>query len=217
MKRLILKISVGATCALAFGAIAASAASATATAYTVGSPTAIPAGESTGLAFDSLSNQVLSTKQFGAKLVLTATGAVECTECMIENQASPMGVVGSGKISYTGMTTNIPHCVVPEGKTTVHITIFHVTTHGFWIFKWTTSTPLVTIHIESEPGETCPIAGTYNVEGEEMTGTINGDVLTVNSTKDLTVNGEPATLKGEMTITAGVTGGTYHPIEFKES
>ena len=74
-----------------------------------------------------------------------------------------------------------------------------------------------TIHIVSTAGNSCSIAGAYVVKGATLTGSVTADVLTVNSTTELKVNKKAASLTGAATITAGVTGGTYHPVELKSS
>jgi hypothetical protein len=225
MNRRLLIAGLAALSALAVGTVAASGASATATAYTVGSPTAIPAGTSTGLALDSLSNWVLTTKQFGASIILTGTGGIDCQNCMGENQASPMDFTGTGgRLLFTGVSTNISGCTPEDpvgGPGTVTSEPLKITASnpGTANLRPVTGTTFAVFHLMADPGQTCPIAGNYTVEdkGAGLTASWSGDVLSVNSTTELAVNGQKASLKGEMTLTAGVTGGTYHPIEFKES
>jgi hypothetical protein len=218
MRRRLFISGLAALCATAFSVVAASGASATATAYTATSSTAIPAGTSTGLAVDQLSNWVLATEQFGAKLVLTETGGIDCENCMVENQASPMDFTGTGgRLLFTGVTVNVPNCTVEEpgkGAGTVTTEPLKVTASvpTSAMLSPVTPTTFAVIHVV---GGSCVIKGNYTVKGSSVTATVSGDVLKVNSTTELKTNGELTTLTGEATLTAGVTGGTYNPIELK--
>ena len=219
MSRRLLIAGLVALCALGLSALAASGASADTTAYTAGSPTAIPVGESTGLGLDALTTWELSTEQFGASIVLTGT-AVDCENCMIENQenAGVMDVTGSiGGLLFTGVTTNIQNCTVEDpvkgaGTVTTEALKVTVQTPTSVVVTPVNGGTFATFHVV---GPKCLIAGNYAIKGTSLTGTISGDAVFVNSTKELTVNKKPATLKGQATITVGLTGGTYHPIEFK--
>ena len=207
MSKRLLIAGLAALCALAVSAVAASGASATATAYTVGSATAIPAGEETGLGLDPTTNQVFVTSQFGATIELIGSGGIDCVECMAHNQASPMDVTGTGgRLLYTGVTVGEPfseNCTVEDTSIPAPFTKTDaVTTERLEVTASEPGTAVLrpvnaagetisefaTIHIVAKPGKTCAVAASYIVTGTGVTGTVSGDVLSVNSTTELKVN-----------------------------
>jgi hypothetical protein len=258
MSRRITIVGLAALCALAFGAISASGASAAgATAYTCvagggGANTnadcqpgssgtsghvAIAANTPTTLILNSLSEQKLATKIFGATVELIATG-VECVECTGENKeptAGNMEVVGKGgHLRYTGVRvagTQGENCTVFEDKpnaeeglqgviTTTPLKVSATSPTAATIAP-ETGTELAHFIIETKSGThpaVCNITGTFTVSGTAPV-TLNGAVVTANVTKAsgfLTVAGEPASLKGEATAEAG-EGATHHPIALTAS
>ena len=235
MSKRLLIAGLAALCALAVSAVAASGASATATAYTVGSPTAIPAGEETGLALDATTNWILVSSQFGATIELVAE-RIDCVECMAHNQASPMDVTGTGgRLLYTEVRvggafeenctvedTSIPAPLTKTDAATTERLEVTASEPGSAVLRpvnaaGETIEQFATIIVVAKPGKTCSIAGSYVVTGAGVTGTVSGDVLSINSTTELKMNKKAVSLTGSATITAGVTGGTYHPVELKSS
>jgi hypothetical protein len=184
----------------------------------------IPAGTSTGLQLTAVSEPKLTAEVFGAELVLSAE-SISCEGCMAENVAGPpMKVVGSGgKLHYAGVqVANDPeNCTVvshPGGVPHVVETRalkFETDTTNSVTISPVTPPILATFEIVTAEGSTeeCPFVGTHTVEGD-VTATAEGATLNpVPNFGETLVLDEffPAALQGEATITAGTTGGTYHP------
>lgn len=220
MRKRLLIAGLAVLSALALSAVTASGASAAATAYTVGSATAIPAEEGTGWFLDSLSNWTLTTEQAGTSIVLTGTGAIDCGNCMLHNQDSPMDVTGStGGLTFTGVTVNLPNCAVEfPGSGSGNFATLALNLTASNPGSLVLSTVGGTFAEFKLTGVNCAFGGTtFVVKGTSVTGSVTADVLTINSTTDLTVNKKAATLTGNATITAGTTTALYHPIELKAS
>jgi hypothetical protein len=234
MKVLTYKVSLGALIVMALAAIAASGASAAgATAYTCvagGSgfsnadcsttgtgfhDVAIAVGESTAFSVKGTSTQTFSGELAGTEIELNATG-VECVGCMIENKivGGVMEAAGTAQLNYTGVTVGGglgKDCKVEGGVILGHETIIHTTTTRILFFH-KTSTTVFTVDFEPLAGKVCPIEGNYPIEGE-INGTLSGANAFISTVEgELSLFGEPVILTGNMTISAGLTGGEQHPL-----
>jgi hypothetical protein len=234
MKVLTYKVSMGVLIVIALAAISASGASAAgATAYTcvaggsgfsnadcstTGSgfhDVAIPVGESTAFNVKATGTQVFKAELFGTEIELNATG-VECVGCMIENKVvgGVMEAAGTAHLNYTGVTVGGAlgkSCKVEGGVILGHETIIHTTTTRILFFH-KTSTTIFTVDFEPLVGKVCPIEGEYPIEGE-INGTLSGANASFSTVEgEMTLLGEPAFLTGNVTISAGLTGGEQHPL-----
>ena len=237
MSRRIALVGLAAACAMAFsavmaaGAVAAPTESNTAFTCVAGQGTldahcdpgtsgtsghvAIKAGESTQLTLTQISpTTTLKTTIGGSEFILTATGA-ECVECMAENHEEVVGgktvmdVQGSGgHIHYTGVTTNVPSCIVKGGVVDTRPLKFTTTTATTALLE--PVTPSTMAVIEFEPG--CFAGASITVTGIAR-GTAKGATATFATGKEeLLVGKQKAELIGEATISAGLTGsGTMNP------
>jgi hypothetical protein len=235
-------IGLVALCALALSAFAASGASAGTTAFTCvkggtgfteehcktkGAPGEfghVAITEKTTLALTSLTNPVLTGKLFGATVELAATG-VECIECTAENKevGGVMEVTGSGGyltftgVKVVGLETKCEARDTGKGEDVMtELLKFTTTSSAGATLEPVTGTILAEFDIVAKPGQSCSVAGTgLKVTGKAAT-TVSGATLTVNVTKasgELKLEGEPASMKGEATITAGKIGsGVHHPV-----
>jgi hypothetical protein len=126
------------------------------------------------------------------------------------------GTGEEGKIRYTGVEvfgTLASSCKVKEEViTTEPLKVTTTSATGATVEPKTGST-LAVIHFASKAPETCPLVS-VPVQGK-VSGTLTGATLKVNVTlasEELTVGGEPASLVGEATLEAGLTGGVHHAV-----
>jgi hypothetical protein len=236
MSRRISIVGLAVLCAMALSAVAASGASAAGTtAFTcvagggahntnadcqpgstgTSGHEAIAANTSTTLSLTQLGNAKLTGTLFAATVELEATG-VECVECKAENKevGGVMEVTGSGgRLRFTGVTVvGLPNCEVENKTVTTEPLKFTTTSAAGVTLEPVTGTLLSKLTIK-EIAATCNVKGTFKVEGKAA-GTLNGSVLSVNVTKaskELTLEGEKASLKGEATAKAS-NGTTTNPV-----
>ena len=175
----------------------------------------IRAGENTQLTLANIGNTTLKTTIAGSEFILTATGA-ECVECMAENHEEVVGgktvmdVQGSGgHIRYTGVTTNVPTCIVKKGEVNTRALKFTTTTTTTALVE--PVAPITMAVIEFEPG--CFAGASITVTGIAR-GTAKGAIATFETGREeLLVGKQKAELKGVATISAGLTGsGTMNPL-----
>ena len=187
----------------------------------------IPANTPTQLTLKQIVPAKFTTIIAGASVTLEATG-VECLKCMAENQeptAEKMRVFGSGgQLTFSGVTvaSSPVKCMVSstDGANTIiteELQVETTATNEAGI-KPVTGTALAVFEITSNPGQTCPVAGTYTISGD-ANGTLKGAFLTIavpSASKTLTIGVNGASLVGEATVSAGLTGvafeSEHHPV-----
>jgi len=178
----------------------------------------ITEGEETQLTLKNIGNSTLSTKIAGASVVLTATG-VECVECMFHNQkegSGAMDATGSGgHIRYTGVTINTASCKVVKGEVnTEPLKVTTLTKEKAEVSPVTVGGAEAVIKLEPNTGfEKCTLGTSITVTGH-ADGTAAGAIATfATGAGELKVGEQEATLAGQVTMTAGLTGSsTMNPV-----
>lgn len=177
---------------------------------------AIKAGEETQLTIAGLGEQVLSTKVGEVSVTIKATG-VECAECMAKNQETE-GVAdftsSGGHLHYTGVTINVASCKVTGGAFVTEPIKFTSSMLTYMKMQPVSGTTVAVIHLEKSGTEACALGSSITLAGEANV-KANGATLTFEGA--LTAGGQPASLAGEATMSAGPTAGEHHPISLSVS
>lgn len=173
------------------------------------------AGEETQLTLAATSEfQEVSLRIGLAKVVIKATG-VECVECMGKNQevegsAGSMDFTSGGHIRFTGATINLSSCKVSEWKS--EAIKFTSTMPDDVLLQPVSGTTLSVVHLENNGTKVCALGSEITITGHTNLPATGSTLKIETGVEELKIGEEEALLKGEWTMSAGLTGGEHHPV-----
>lgn len=163
-------------------------------------------------------NEVITSVQFGAELILTAS-ELECVSCSAENEkvGGVFHASGSGRLLFKKVSLNVANCTVEDpvkGPGTIFTEPLKFSTTSKSGYKWEPVTPstFAVIHIV---GASCSIAGNYTLTGTAFA-SATGATFSFNVTTELKMNKKAATLVGKGTQSAGHPGEPHNPMTLTE-
>lgn len=173
----------------------------------------IPEGEETQLTVEGTNVQEIESGLFG--LIVNAT-EVECEGCMVHNHeeaGGAMDLTGTGRLRYTGATTNVGACVVTGGQFTTETLKFTTTTATNLLTEPAAGVTWAVIRFNAG----CPIGAALTLTGK-ANASLKGAFFTfATGLNELKVGKTTALLDGKGTMSAGPTGLTHHPLALTPS
>jgi hypothetical protein len=175
----------------------------------------IKEGEETQLTFTAIGEQIFTTKIAIAKVVLAGKGGVECKECMVHNQTDPggkMDITGTGRLRYTGVQINVAACAVENDEIVTELLKFTSVTASTVSFEPVVPPNWARVKLVPSGAGPCPLGNEILITGH-ANASAKGATLTFNTgANELLVGAQKMELKGELTMSAGLTGGVHRPI-----
>ena len=187
---------------LALAALFASSAFATATTtnshwFVVGkTPEPLSSGETKSAKCSAAEKFILTSEVFGAFIEIKATG-LECVSGWVIKQEGEHAIA-TGQLKFTGTTINVANCSISSITTNALTAKIYMESSTLYTrFAPTTGTVLATVSVT---GASCPIAGSYPVEGT-LFGQASSATLTETTNQKLTFSPTiEATAGGSLTF-----------------